>query len=402
MEFVNGPDLADYILSKGRLEVAEARTILIQAAQALDHAYRQGVVHRDIKPSNFLLARQDGELLVKMTDLGLSRTVSDEEFRVTRDGTTVGTVDYLSPEQSRDSSLADIRSDIYSLGCTAYHMLAGEPPFSEGGLGERVYKHLHTEPPDIRRINPDVPPGLWAVLKRMLAKAPGARYQTPAELLNDLLHLPTQSPDGTAEPSEPSPSARRAAKRRDPVSSHDQADARSSPGLDDDPDPGLSTPDQRLAAARQFERASEVAAAGENDDYARHLMLSCCQLDPANLRYRQALRQLKRKRTALLGRLTAPLGKLAGKARLQAALRKGEYRKVLEHGEEVIAAAPNDIAVHLAMAEAAEALGLPRLATWLVEQARRRLRTTPHPSAAWPACRSGRVSTAKPSAFGAW
>ncbi len=131
-------------------------------------------------------------------------------------------------------------------------------------------------------------------------------------------------------------------------------------------------------------------------------MLSCCQLDPANLRYRQALRQLKRKRTALLGRLTAPLGKLAGKARLQAALRKGEYRKVLEHGEEVIAAAPNDIAVHLAMAEAAEALGLPRLATWLVEQARRRLRTTPHPSAAWPACRSGRVSTAKPSAFGAW
>ncbi len=128
MEFVAGPDLGDYILHKGRLEVAEARTILIQAAQALDHAYRQGVVHRDIKPSNFLLARQDGELLVKMTDLGLSRTVSDEEFRVTRDGTTVGTVDYLSPEQSRDSSLADIRSDIYSLGCTAYHMLAGRRP----------------------------------------------------------------------------------------------------------------------------------------------------------------------------------------------------------------------------------------------------------------------------------
>ncbi len=217
MEFVDGPDLSDYILSKGKLEVAEARTILIQAAQALDHAYRQGVVHRDVKPSNFLLARQHGELVVKMTDLGLSRTVSDEEFRVTRDGTTVGTVDYLSPEQSRDSSLADVRSDIYSLGCTAYHMLAGEPPFSAGGLGERVYKHLHAEPPDLRKFNPDVPPGLWAVLKQMLAKAPGARHQTPAALLHDLLHLPARSPDESAAPPEPPPSARRAAKRREPV-----------------------------------------------------------------------------------------------------------------------------------------------------------------------------------------
>ena len=112
-----------------------------------------------------------------------------------------------------------------------------------------------------------------------------------------------------------------------------------------------------------------MTAAGDNDDYARHLLLSCCGLDPANLRYRQALRQLTAKRTALLGRLTAPLGKLAGKARLQAALRKGEYLKVLEYGEEAVAVAPKDVAVHLAMAEAAEALGLPRLATWLIEQA---------------------------------
>ena len=86
------------------------------------------MVHRDIKPSNILLARADGKVVVKLTDLGLARLVDDEEFKVTRDGSTVGTIDYLSPEQARDSRSADIRSDIYSLGCTAYHMLAGKPP----------------------------------------------------------------------------------------------------------------------------------------------------------------------------------------------------------------------------------------------------------------------------------
>src|SRR5665213_3528311 len=85
MEFVDGPDLGEYILSKGRLDVEETHAILVQVVQALDHSHRQGVVHRDIKPSNFILARQDGELVVKMTDLGLSRAISDEDFRVTRD-----------------------------------------------------------------------------------------------------------------------------------------------------------------------------------------------------------------------------------------------------------------------------------------------------------------------------
>ena len=369
MEYVDGPDLGEYILRQGRLDVKEARAILIQAVQALDHAYRQGIVHRDIKPSNFLLARQDGELVVKMTDLGLSRTVTDDEFRVTRDGSTVGTVDYLSPEQSRDSSLADIRSDIYSLGCTAYHMLAGQPPFSEGGLGERVYKHLHTDPPSVRRFNRDVPPGLWAVLKRMLAKAPGARYQTPAALLHDLIHLPSGTRDDREEAAE-KPTSRRSAKRQEPVAVPDVPADEQTAEPEERADPALSTPEQRLAASGQFDRAREVLAAGDNDEYARHLLLSCCQLDPGNLRYRQVLRQVKRKPNRLLGRLTAPLGKMAGKARMQAALRKGEYLKVLEYGEEAVAADPKDISAHLAMSGAAEALGQPRLAVWLAEQAR--------------------------------
>ena len=85
-----------------------------------------------------------------MTDLGLSRKANAEEFRVTRAGTTVGTVDYISPEQARDSGVADIRSDLYSLGCTWYHLLAGNAPFPEGGFAERLHKHLNIEPPDVR------------------------------------------------------------------------------------------------------------------------------------------------------------------------------------------------------------------------------------------------------------
>ena len=170
-------------------------TILIQAVQALDHAHRQGIVHRDIKPSNFLLGRHHGELIVKMTDLGLSRTVADGEFRVTRDGSTVGAVDYLSPEQcARQQSGRHSQRHLFA----RLHGLShadGEPPFSEGGLGERVYKHLNTEPTDIRRINPDVPAGLWAVIRKMLAKAPEARHQTPTELLKALLHLSSKGAD---------------------------------------------------------------------------------------------------------------------------------------------------------------------------------------------------------------
>ncbi len=189
LEYVHGVDLYEYIRRKSKLDPEVARRITIQAALALQHAYEQGIVHRDIKPSNFLVTRINGRLAIKLTDLGLSREARPDETRVTRDGTTVGTVDYMAPEQARNSSKADTRSDIYSLGCTLYHMLAGQPPFNEGGLTERLYKHVQEEPPDIRRFNPRVSDALIAVMRRMLAKDPVDRYQTPAELVKDLLHL---------------------------------------------------------------------------------------------------------------------------------------------------------------------------------------------------------------------
>jgi serine/threonine-protein kinase len=219
MEFIDGVDLHDHIEKQGMLGPEEARQIMLQAARALACAHAHGIVHRDIKPSNFLLTRRGGRLVVKLTDLGLSREVSNEEqFRVTRAGTTVGTVDYIAPEQARDSSAADVRSDLYSLGCTAFHMLAGRPPFAEGGLAERLVKHLSAAPPDVRDFNPRVSDGLVEVIDKLLEKKPARRYQTPQELIAALNEIePTRRAakadtvtdlDAPAPPRAPSKAAR--------------------------------------------------------------------------------------------------------------------------------------------------------------------------------------------------
>jgi eukaryotic-like serine/threonine-protein kinase len=191
MEFVEGKNLHEYIDEKERLDPEEARRLIIQAARALALAHQQGIVHRDIKPSNFLLTKKEGRPFVKLTDFGLARSIDDNEFKMTRSGTTVGTVDYIAPEQARNSRAADIRSDIYSLGCTLYHMLAGRPPFPEGDMTERLLKHIEAQAEDVRTFNPKVPPGLVVVLNKMMAKKPDQRYQTPKELLKDLEHLPS-------------------------------------------------------------------------------------------------------------------------------------------------------------------------------------------------------------------
>src|SRR5688572_2534266 len=155
LEFVEGKDLHEHIQKSpgGKLQPDEAREIALQAAYALDHAYRVGVVHRDVKPSNFLIAKRDGKPLVKLTDLGLARHQDDDEHRITKAGTTLGTVDYMAPEQARDSGKADIRSDMYALGCTLFHMLAGRAPFNKGSLAERIMQHIEAEPPDICKLN---------------------------------------------------------------------------------------------------------------------------------------------------------------------------------------------------------------------------------------------------------
>jgi serine/threonine-protein kinase len=395
MEFIQGIDLSEYIRRKGRLEPEEARRILIQSCKALEHAFAQGVTHRDIKPSNFLLANDEGRCRVKLTDLGLSRIDTEEDFQVTRAGTTVGTVDYMAPEQARDSSAADIRSDIYSLGCTFYQMLTGQPPFNDGGIGERIYKHIASDPTDVREFNPDIPASLWTVLRRMLAKHPDDRFQTPTELIQALRSLSEpQSPsrklaeirqqeedDGdvlTLRPPTPVPESEPLLPEPPPEPREDSGSRKRPTTLsegktlpDDPPDALEITPEMRDAASRQFAHATEVIRSGGDLTYAEQLLLSCCKLDPVTLMYRKMLREVVRdlgrtSKGSWLGSLT----NLPARGRLKKARHAGDHRKVIECGEELLCRTPGDIQTQIEMAISAEALGLPSLAVWLLDEAR--------------------------------
>jgi serine/threonine protein kinase len=378
LEFVDGLDLHQYVQQKGPLEPLESCRILLQALRGLNYLYKQGMVHRDIKPANFLLTGEGKHTLVKLTDLGLARELwNEEDFRVTKDGTTVGTVDYMAPEQARDSSMADIRSDIYSLGCTWYHMLTGGPPFASGSLVERMYKHIEVEAPDVRELNPRVPKKMAAVLQRMLAKKPADRYQRPAELLEALVRLRKRPPATGRAKEPPAPPPRdlpkplpRAPETTDKQEASSPTEHMAAPSRDSAVLPGISTEQQR-AAAGQFERAREVLAA-DNYDYGIHLLLSCCKLDPTNLQYRRVLRQTAKAKYDhnQRGSRFAWLTSLPARTRLKTAKRAEDYLKVLEYGEEVLMHNPWDVSTHMEMAQAAEALGLENLAVWLLEEAR--------------------------------
>ncbi|HVJ69548.1 MAG TPA: protein kinase, partial [Caulifigura sp.] len=184
LEFVEGQDVLEIIRKRGVIPVKRSIDIIRQVAEALQHAFEKQIVHRDIKPSN-LLIKNDGT--VKLADLGLARSIDETlDTSITRVGTTVGTDDYMSPEQARNSKATDIRSDIYSLGCTWYHMLTGVPPYGEGSVTNKLQAHASAPIPDPRSRNERIPEGVVAVLHRMMAKQAKDRYQTPAELLEDL------------------------------------------------------------------------------------------------------------------------------------------------------------------------------------------------------------------------
>ncbi len=191
-EFIEGINLRDHVEQKGPLPLAEALSYAMQIAKALDHASSRDVVHRDIKPSNVLIT-SDGK--AKLVDMGLARLhqMNAPGADLTASGVTLGTFDYISPEQARDPRSADVRSDIYSLGCTVYFMLTGRPPFPEGTVLQKLLQHNSDEPPDPREFNAELPVQVSDVVRRMLAKNPRRRYQTPGELMGDLLALAEQT-----------------------------------------------------------------------------------------------------------------------------------------------------------------------------------------------------------------
>jgi eukaryotic-like serine/threonine-protein kinase len=181
MELVRGLTLADRLKQQGPMSVAESTAVIRQVATGLQHAHEHRIVHRDIKPSNLVLE----ENTVKILDLGLARK-SDADDSMTQDGSGLGTPDYMSPEQFVDAHNADVRSDLYSLGCTWYYLLTGQPPFPGSGAVQKGFHHINTAPPDIQSLVPSVPDCLAAVIARLMAKRPEDRYQTPTELLAEL------------------------------------------------------------------------------------------------------------------------------------------------------------------------------------------------------------------------
>lgn len=186
-EFARGKTLRDLILERDRLTPAEAVNYAIQITLALNHLSASGVVHRDIKPSNLMLT-EGGR--IKVVDFGLARRETDDSIgHITVAGTTLGTFDYIAPEQARDPRLADIRSDIYSLGCTMYHMLSGNPPYPEGTALQKLLDHQGKSPPRLSSVNPEVPEELSAITGRMMSNDPDRRYQSPGILLNDLIQM---------------------------------------------------------------------------------------------------------------------------------------------------------------------------------------------------------------------
>lgn len=199
MEFVEGTDLATVVQHRGALPVSEACDCIRQAAEGLQHAHEKGMVHRDIKPHNLMLS-PDGQ--VRILDFGLAGFATESAIiesdstdgterdttplHLTTFGSVMGTPDYIAPEQARDAHSADIRADIYSLGCTLYCLLSGKPPHETDSVVEKLKAHAEREPRPIESVQIDVPPELAEVVRRMMAKDPADRFQTPAEVADAL------------------------------------------------------------------------------------------------------------------------------------------------------------------------------------------------------------------------
>lgn len=186
-EFIEGMNLRDVVAETGPFDVARTINVAIQVADALEHAADREVVHRDIKPSNIIITPAGRARLVDMGLARLHQVAGDQDL--TASGMTLGTFDYISPEQARDPRSADVRSDLYSLGCTIFYMLVGRPPFADGTMVQKLLQHQQDPPPSIEALRPDVPKRFAAVLARLMAKDPNDRQQRPAELIADLVGI---------------------------------------------------------------------------------------------------------------------------------------------------------------------------------------------------------------------
>ena len=213
MEFVDGVSLDRLVQKRGPLDVVFACNFIRQAAKGLQHAADAGMVHRDIKPQNLMLTKK-GQ--IKILDFGLARLASESRAElgmpegiaapgVTKLGDIMGTPDFMAPEQAMDSSQADIRADIYSLGCTFYYLLAGHPPFVGSTAKAKIQAQRYQHPLAITKVRDDVPAEVASILDKMLAKDVTERYQTPAEVERALLSFGRPAPASTPPKAKPQP-----------------------------------------------------------------------------------------------------------------------------------------------------------------------------------------------------
>ncbi len=174
MEYVEGHNLAQHVEAKGPLPIAYACNFAYQAANGLQHAHEHGMVHRDIKPANLILTLVGKKGVVKVLDFGLAKVTSEDraDGTLTGEGQMLGTPNFIAPEQIRDPQSADIRADIYSLGCTLYYLIAGRPPFRGDNVWDVCQAHCSMEAEPLDRVRPEAPEELAAVVATMMAKDP--------------------------------------------------------------------------------------------------------------------------------------------------------------------------------------------------------------------------------------
>jgi serine/threonine protein kinase len=186
MDYVDGSNLLDIVKKFGPMDIGRAVNYIRQTAIGLDYAFRSGIVHRDIKPGNVLVDRKGHAHIL---DMGLARFYKDHTDQLTMkydDKIVLGTADYVAPEQVANSHSVDIRADIYGMGATFYFLLAGHPPFPVGTVSQKLLWHRTKEPTPVQQIRPEIPDGIAALVARMMAKEPKARFQTPAQAAAEL------------------------------------------------------------------------------------------------------------------------------------------------------------------------------------------------------------------------
>lgn len=186
MEYLEGWDLADELQTRGRFDISEAVDYVYQASLALSEAHELGIVHRDVKPQNLFLVFDGDHCRIKLLDFGISKLLTSEETQLTISHSLLGTPLYMAPEQIRSARLADARSDVWSLGVMLYEFLTGALPFAAKSVPQIIMAVQTKAPTRIRKLRPEVPAELEAVVMRALEKNPDRRFQAADELAEAL------------------------------------------------------------------------------------------------------------------------------------------------------------------------------------------------------------------------